>query len=262
MKTLAYYTALCVFPAHLGIYHEWGYHYDDAIEKEDNLFWVGLLLFISLIVWFFTGPMPIKIGILWYLSYIFIFLNWITIHQFVSERYCYIANIGLCIIIAYYLQNIPVIAALVVGLYLMRTWLHLPAYCDTVRFYESNIWNFPRSEVAMANLGVILIKAGMVGMAMDYWLAATRVNPEYDVPWYNLHSTLKSKGDFKSARTYLVKAVSAKTCHFKDMWSKELEKLDRELLQNRDKIHPSVFPSELTSKIIDTAGNIVEVKIE
>jgi len=259
IKTLGYYTQLCVFPAHMGIYHKWGYHYNDKTEKEDSMFWVGLGLFISFCLLFVYGNPVVRFGIIWYFSFLFIFLNWITIHQFVSERYCYIANIGLCLIIANYLVGYPVVSAFILGLYLMRTWQHLPTYCEELRFYLSNIWNFPDSEVAMANLGVILMKGGLQGMAIDYWIMATKVNPNYDVPYYNLYSTLKLRGDFNNSRKNLVCAISAPTCHFREMWTKELEKFDKELLQNKDKLQPWQVPEGLKTKIIDTAGNIIEI---
>ncbi len=259
IKTFAYYTQLCIFPAHMGIYHKWGYHYEDGMEKEDNMFWLGVILIVSFLGMWIYGNNIVRFGIIWYCSYVFIFLNWITIHQFVSERYCYIANIGLCIIMANYVQNVPIIGAFIVGLYLMRTWQHLPTYCDEIRYYLSNIWNFPDSEVAMANLGVILMRAGLVGMAVDYWLMASKMNPEYDVPWYNLHSTLKGRGDFPNARKYLQNAIKAKTCHFKDMWTKELEDFDKELIKNRNNMMPQQFPTELQYKFVNDKDEIIDV---
>jgi tetratricopeptide (TPR) repeat protein len=258
IKTFAYYTQLCVFPAHMGIYHKWGYHYEDGMEKEDNMFWLGIALLLSLGGLFYFGNDIVRFGIIWYVSYIFIFLNWITIHQFVSERYCYIANIGLCIIIGDYIQNTPILGAFIVGLYLMRTWQHLPTYCDEIRFYLSNIWNFPDSEVAMANLGVILMRAGLVGMAVDYWLMATKMNPNYDVPFYNLYSTLKGRGDFTNARKNLQSAINSKTCHFKDMWTQELLDFDKELIKNRNNMMPQQFPTELQYKFVNDKDEIID----
>lgn len=258
IKTFAYYTQLCIFPAHMGIYHKWGYHYEDGMEKEDNLFWLGVVLLLSFGGLFYFGNNAVRFGIVWYISYLFIFLNWITIHQFVSERYCYIANIGLCIIMGNYLQNYPIVASFVIGLYLMRTWQHLPTYCDEIRFYLSNIWNFPDSEVAMANLGVILMRAGLVGMAVDYWLMASKMNPDYDVPWYNLYSTLKGRGDFPNARKYLENALKAKTCHFKTMWAQELLDFDKELIKNRNNMMPQQFPPELQYKFVNDKDEIID----
>jgi tetratricopeptide (TPR) repeat protein len=111
----------------------------------------------------------------------------------------------------------------------MRALMHLDTYMNEVLFYQSNIWNFPNSEVAMANLGVTYMRHGLVGSAIDSWLLAERINSQYDVAQYNLASILKQKGDLPKAREYLAKAVASPMCHFKKQWEDELQKLDHEL---------------------------------
>ena len=229
IKTYAYYTLLCFFPKRLGLYHTYEYHYSEKTEKEDRMFWLGFLfLIITGLLWYY-GDYIIRFAILWYIAYLFIFLNWITIHQFVSERYCYIPVIGICILSAYALQNFPILFALIVGLLLMRTWMHLPTYNDEVMFYQSNIWNHPNSEVAFTNLGVVYMRLNLIGSAIDMWEISTRINPDYDVGYYNVHSTLKGKGDLIHARENLIKALNSKQCHFKEAWTKELGELDHEI---------------------------------
>ena len=229
-KTLYYYTKLCLFPKRLGLYHTFNYHYSkEKTEGEDYTFWLGFGLLVGFSWLFFIGSFLVKFGILWYLSFIVIFLNGITIHQFVSERYCYVANIGLCILVASLLVYVPVVMAVVCGIAIMRTWAHLPTFMDEVPFYQSNIWNFPNSEVAFANLGVTYMKRGLVGSAVDMWLIGTNINKEYDVAWYNLSSTLKTKGQLPQAVEYLKKAVASPQCHFKEAWTKELADLEHEM---------------------------------
>jgi len=95
-------------------------------------------------------------------------------------------------------------------------------------------------------------------MGMDYWLMATKVNPEYDVPWFNLYSTLKGRGDFPRARTYLQNAIKSKTCHFKVMWTKELEDFDKELIKNRNNMSPQQFPPELQYKYVNEKDEVID----
>ena len=233
-KSLGYYTLLCFFPKRMGLYHTYNYHYSEKTEKEDKIFWFGLILAIGMVLGFMYGPFVVKFAILWYVAYLFIFLNWITIHQFVSERYCYIALMGVCLIFAYVCAILPSsigvpIFWLAAGLYLMRTWAHIPTFYDEVSFYQSNIWNFPESEVAFGNLGVVYVHCGLIGSAIDVWLISTKINPEYDVAWYNLGSVFRQKGDLVKAHEFLKKAVNSKLCHFKEVWGKELEDLEHEL---------------------------------
>lgn len=228
-KTLAYYTYICIFPKRLGLYHTFYYHYTDKTEKEDKWFWLGFIETMVLLIGFIYGGYVVKFAILWFVAYIWIFLNWITIHQFISERYAYIANIGLCILMAYLLQNHLILFAIVATVYLVRSWVHLPTYQNEVAFYQSNVWNFPNSEVAFANLGVIYVKIGLTGSALDMWQISANINPDYDVAFYNLHSVIRGRGDILKARELLSKAVNAKCCHFKEQWGKELAEIDREI---------------------------------
>ncbi len=237
IKSFAYYTRLCFFPKRMGLYHTFEYHYTDKTEKEDKWFWLGFIILMVFIAGFWFGDYTIKFAILWYFAYIFIFLNWITIHQFVSERYVYIANIGICLLIARLVwsldarlfSDMPVLFSLISGLYLMRTWVHLPTYNEEISFYQSNVWNFPDSEVAFGNLGVTYMKCKLIGSAMDMWQIALKINPNYDVAHYNTHSILKQVGNFIEARDYLKKAIESPACHFKDLWTKELQQLEHEI---------------------------------
>lgn len=239
-KTLGYYIKHALLPMQMGLYHEWGYHYNKNLERENKLFFVSLLAVLSMsYVFLTTDILPIRLGILWFVSFLFIFLNWITIQQFVTERYVAIPSIGFCMIIAYFTQSYLPIFFLLYGLYLMRTWMHLPTYDDELRFYESNVWNFKKSEVAYGNLGVTHLRFGRIMTAIDDWHHAINVNPQYDVPYYNIYSHYKSNalnainnGNYqygvdllKQSYPYLDKARSCEICHFRVQWTKELEEV-------------------------------------
>lgn len=237
IKSLAYYTRLCFFPKRLGLYHKFEYHYSDKTEKEDKWFWLGFVMLLGFITGFIFGDTIVKFAILWYLAYVFIFLNWITIHQFVSERYVYIASVGICVLTAYgvlildtlLFSGYPVLFTIIASLYLMRSWVHMPTYNEEVSFYQSNVWNFPDSEVAFGNLGVTYMKCQLLGSAVDMWQIAIKINPSYDVAHYNISSVLKQRGDFVNARESLKKAVESPQCHFKELWTKELTQLEHEI---------------------------------
>ena len=239
-KTIAYYTKLAFFPKRLGLYHKYGYHYEmPHIELEDKYFWCGILLLILFTVGLIFGSFPIKLAITIYLSFLVLFMNWIVVHQFVSERYVWMPSLGVCLFFAYITQNHLAVYWAVFGVALMRTWTHLPSYYDEINFYDSNIWNFPDSEVAYGNKGVVQLKKGMSISAIDTWLQGTRINPDYDVNWYNLYSVYKTSQNLilqygfgnpmEAAKTFLERAIASKTCHFPKQWQTELGQLNEEL---------------------------------
>ena len=53
IKTYYYYIRLMLFPKRLGLYHEWGYHYDKAVENENKMLLQGVLLAIVTCILFF-----------------------------------------------------------------------------------------------------------------------------------------------------------------------------------------------------------------
>ena len=226
VKTFWYYCRLIPFPKRLGLFHTWGYHFDEPIEHIDKEFWIGLLAIIVYGFGIYYLPWPVKFGMIWMLIYLLVFSNIITAQQFVSERYAFISTFGFSIILAYYFQNYPIVIAFLIGIAVMRIWIHLPTFQNEVRFYESNWFNFPESEVAMGNLGVAYLNHGLANKALDTWQEASRQNKFYDVPWYNLYSLCKQNGDVLGAKKFLRMCLDAKTVHFPDQWKKEMQELE------------------------------------
>ena len=239
LKTIAYYFYLTCWPARLGLYHTWGFHYDKEIERWDWRATSGLLLVSGSLLALCYGPLEIKLGILWFYCFLFLFLNWITAQQWVTERYLYIPVIGLSLITCTYLQEILPIYFLIFGMFLSRTLTHLGTYDNELRFYLSNTWNFPNSEVAHGNLGVAYASAGLSGAANDNWVIAGTINKDYDVPFYNIFSATKSRAfmmiqngayeqgiqTLASSIPMLEKVLCCKVLHFKEGWTKEYNDL-------------------------------------
>ena len=83
------------------------------------------------------------------------------------------------------------------------------------------------------------MRLGMSGSALDNWHLGTRINPDYDVNFYNIYSSYKSTGmvalehgrfnevlpNLQASLPYLEKCVAAPICHFKETWQKELDEL-------------------------------------
>lgn len=228
LKTLWYYMRQVFLPLQLGLYHPWGYFYEETIERIDKMFWFGLATLLCFMLCIFSGILPLAFGAVWFLAYLFIFSNFITAQQFIADRYAMVPSFGICIILSYFLHGTPLFWV-IVGLYAMRTYLHLPTYKNEIDFYASNFLNFRKSEVSLGNLGVGFINQGMHGAAVDTWMLATKLNPLYDVPWYNLYSVFKGNGRLGEARDFLRKCLDAKIVHFDKKWGEELKSLDEQI---------------------------------
>lgn len=233
LKTLWYYVCLCIYPKSLGLYHEFGYHYSRKDEEPDGMYWGGLLCLIAMALAFFMGGFIAKFCIVWFLSYILVFSNFLTANQFVVERYAFIPSLAFCILFAVIVYPIQPLFWFLIGLYMMRSIMHVWTFKDHVSFYQSNIHNFPKSEVAYGNLGVAYQGRGKSGTAFDLWQTATEINPHYDVPFYNMHSLVKNAGQLEQAREYLKRCMNAKVVHFKGTWEREMAELDNAILKKQ-----------------------------
>ena len=227
VKTFWYYVKLVLFPKRMGLFHTWGYHFEEPLEHVDRQFWLGLASLIAYFGLIFVSPFVVQFGLIWAFCYMLIFSNVVTANQLVSERYVFFSMFGLSLAVANILQGFPIFVAFLLGIYVMRVWVHLPTFINEVRFYESNLFNFPYSEVAMGNLGVAYLNHGLHHKSMDTWLEASRQNTLYDVPWYNLYQICKQNGDLQGAFRFLTFCLKAKTIHFKEQWVKEMEDLKR-----------------------------------
>jgi len=239
LKTLAYYLYLSILPIRLGLYHKWGFHYEKKMELWDWRAICGLLFLSSAVCIWFVSPIEIRLGLVWFVVFLTLFLNWITAQQWVTERYLYIPVIGLCLVTSFYLQHFIWLYCLILGLMASRTMSHLPTYDTELRFYLSNTWNFQTSEVAYGNLGVAYASAGLGGASNDMWVIAGSINPDYDVPYYNMFSRTKSQammmiqnGAYEQGLNMLAQAVpmlekvlTCKVLHFPEPWKKECEEL-------------------------------------
>ena len=80
---------------------------------------------------------------------------------------------------------------------------------------------------------------GLGGAASDMWKVSASINPEYDVPHYNIFSKIRTEafmmmqnGDYdnglrtlNTALPFIEKTLSCKVLHFPEPWKKEYEDL-------------------------------------
>lgn len=228
VKTMWYYIPQVLMPLRMGLYHVWGYFYDDPIERVDAMFFLGVLTLIGVFGLWHFGTLPIHIGIIWYFTFIILFSNFITAQQFVADRYVTVPAFGICLILSCLLHG-TIFYWILVGLYAMRTFMHLFTFRNEIDFYLSNFMNFRKSEVSLGNLGVAYMNQGMPGAAVDTWMMATKVNPQYDVSWYNLYSMFRTNGRLEEAKGFLQKCLDSKIVHFDKRWQEEMVSLDSKI---------------------------------
>jgi hypothetical protein len=234
MKTLYYYLKHSIFPIRMGLYHEWGFHYEKSLERRDLMFWKGFACFVGLILLALNSPYPVQLGILWFFIFSTGFWNWITAQQFVTERYIMVSTLGLGIVIASFTQDHLWAYSFILGCYLCRTWNHLPTSDYDVP-HVNIFYQFRTSAMLLINNG-------------DYEGGIRKM---------------------REAVPFLEKALMAKVCHFPEQWRKEHQEilsivsnpsllLEQELLRliNQDKNLTGMLVSSSPERTVEIRSSI------
>lgn len=215
-KTYMYYFALCLFPFNLGVEHNYLRGFgtnktdNDKGYKIDIMFGLGSVVALIIAVWglfcIFKGWNPICYGLVWFSVNIAMWCNFVTYQQHISERYCYLANIGMMYALANLIVGYPVlISAFLVG-YLIRLWFSMETYYNDWWAVECTLKEFK-------NLGYMWIMRGVKKFMSQDFPGALQdfneayINKPYDLKaCYNLAVTYLIVGDIVKAREFMNKA--------------------------------------------------------
>lgn len=187
LKTLGYYTCLAILPIRLGIYHKYLYTYSLSVEdnklweRTDKFFWIGLAVFLTLLIGYFFNYNQTIFGLFWFFIFIAPFLNLMSLGQPIAERYCYLALIGimyslsnLIMLIPDYSTKLVVITAYFIYLF-TRLQFHIPAYKNIEACVDYNIMNFPNMHAVWLWKGQLDRKNGSYFTALEAWFKGWRL---------------------------------------------------------------------------------------
>jgi hypothetical protein len=181
-KTLGHYAYLCIFPIRLGMCHEYLSVFGltkketDKYMKLDIFFFLGIgivLVVLANLIWKFYTPL---FGLLWFLIFTLQWLNFIVISHLISERYVYLANIGLMYLLASLIIGTPFMW-IFLTFYAVRLFYFIPAYKDIVCYWKSNTENFPIVAMGWNQLGLAQLQFGNTGSALDSWIRGVQERP-------------------------------------------------------------------------------------
>jgi tetratricopeptide (TPR) repeat protein len=155
-KVIAYYIHNVLFPNKLAFFKEFGFKYNredkyklwmDSYNKD---FWVALLLCV---VFLGAGWLISPLGTLIFFFGIAPFSQYKLLGQFVAERYLYLPNVGICLILGTLIQGYPILLTILATAYAYRSHLYIPAFQNIENLYKNGIKNFPNCVSNYANLG-------------------------------------------------------------------------------------------------------------
>ena len=162
-KVIAYYIKLALFPSKLGFFRSFGFYYGkhtDAKKEMDSYNKDFLVALATVGCFTYIGWQFSPLGTLWFLFNIAPFSQFKLLGQFVAERYLYLPNIGICLILASMLGAYPILFTVLATLYIYRSHLYIPSFQCIENLYKNGIKNFPECISNYCNLGERMLHTG------------------------------------------------------------------------------------------------------
>lgn len=241
LKTYLYYFVLSIIPWRIGIEHNFlrGFGTNATDNKKgyalNRYFWIGLILACGVaygsIYGMVKGWTPLTWGLFWFSINIAMWCNFVTYQQQISERYIYLANVGIMYALASLIINNPIlITAFLVG-YFVRLWYVQELYLNDYWAVEHTIIENKRMHYMWLMRGVKKFLAkDHLGAVMDFNEAY--IHKPYDLKiLFNLATTYFILGDVVKAKEFLEKAKTNVYDELQDYVKPTFDNLDNLIKQ-------------------------------
>lgn len=181
-KTLGYYFVLCLFPMKLGMCHDYLSTFGLTKEETDKWWKIDIFFFMGIAVALlaslslFYSNNTMLFGMFWFVLFAAQWLNFIVISHLITERYMYLANVGLMYVLAQLIIGTPFMW-IFLTFYAVRLWYFMPAYKDIGSYWRSNTENFSHVAMGWNQLGLAQLNFGNTGSALDSWVRGVQERP-------------------------------------------------------------------------------------
>lgn len=162
-KVVAYYALIALVPNQLCFFRQFGFEYSRSSKMKTNVDSFNFDFYLSvvfLLVFGVTAWLISPFATIWFFVTIAPFSQFKMLGQFIAERYSYLPNVGIAILIATALEQHPYLFTIVATLYLYRSHMYIPAYSHMKELYLDGIRNYPECVTNYANLAEYYIQAG------------------------------------------------------------------------------------------------------
>jgi len=230
-KTFAYYTLLCLFPFKLGMCHSYLHSYglsDEDTEKWykfDKFFFLGILFMSLIALCVYTKGIAYSFGLIWFFIFSIQWCNFVVLNHPITERYMYLANIGLMYFLATVISGTPLMWVFLT-MYAVLNIKFIPVYKNCLEYWKSNVANFPDVAMGYNQYGLELKHSGKVGTAFDVWLEGKALRPNDFRINYNISALLCEQGRWDIVKEF-IKDTDNNICKINnyDSWKEKVNNL-------------------------------------
>lgn len=180
-KVIAHYVLMALVPYKLGFFRQFGFEYSRSprMRGEVEAFNFELVLSVALLVLFgLWGWQTNHLGVLWFFCLIGPFCQFKMLGQFVAERYSYLPNVGIAVLLASAIGDHPILLTIVLTLYIYRSHLYIPAYRHMENLYLDGMRNYPLCVTNYANLAELYLQSGKHLKAYEMMEKGFAIDPD------------------------------------------------------------------------------------
>lgn len=162
-KVVAYYLLIALVPNQLCFFRQFGFEYSRSSKMKDDVDSFNFEFYLSvafLIVSAYVGWTISPFATLWFFVTIGPFCQFKMLGQFIAERYSYLPNVGIAILLATAIGSNPILLTILVSLYVYRSHLYIPAFKHMKDLYLDGMRNYPECVTNYANLAEYYIQRG------------------------------------------------------------------------------------------------------
>ncbi len=213
------YLSKTAWPTRLSVFYPRDGFRDSAVCGTLSL---GLLLLISVWCWNSRRLFPARlIGWLWFLGTLIPVIGIVQVgHQAIADRYLYLPQIGLLMILAFGFQRIensipiamsdqrrhaaltrwiPVAGLVLIPIYVVLSYVQIGQWRNSTRLYEHAIAVTRNNWQCHFNLGVVFSDAGQHREAIEQYQTVLRLRPSHPKVHNNLGVCLAALGKYDEA---------------------------------------------------------------
>ena len=209
IKTASFYFVHSILPIKNTFYHSYmqsmaGSGRFKAYSLKDRFLWIGIAIIVGIFWYWITHPWDmISFGFLWWIITIAPFCNLFRLHQEIAERYCYLPNVGLMIVLSSIIIKFPILIPIFLTMYATKMWFWMEAYRDDYLLVEHSIVASPGSWFAWHVKAIRKFEQQSYQEALTLWTMAKLLSPNELKVLFNLATTLRMGGHTKEANQFM-----------------------------------------------------------
>jgi tetratricopeptide (TPR) repeat protein len=206
-KSLGYYFVNSIIALRLGYYHKYIFLHGVSAETNKDSYIIDKYFFIGILVALVT-LITRNTYLIWFCVPVMMWCNFISFNQTIANRYVYLPNIGLMLLISSLFH--PYILVALFTYYATKLINFLPFYKNEYWSIEHSCWEQPDFFYPWQNRAVHCFQNGNYHGALGNMLKANELRPNDWKITYNLVQIYMMLGNLGAARDMYKKAQECK----------------------------------------------------